>query len=76
LDNDKQWRMCLSCYTFHPRSEKPIKEVICHLPTNALAKDMADGPVDNGFDVISLRQMSTAHRSPEGSTSINLPLFL
>jgi hypothetical protein len=29
-----------------------------------------------GFDVISIKQMSTARRSPEGTTSITLPFFL
>jgi hypothetical protein len=37
---------------------------------------MADGTVGLGFEVISVKQMSTARRSPEGTTSINLPLFL
>jgi hypothetical protein len=32
--------------------------------------------VDLGFEVISVRQMSTARRSPEGTTSITPPLFL
>jgi hypothetical protein len=32
--------------------------------------------VDIGFDVISVRQMSTTRRSPDGSTNITLPLFL
>jgi hypothetical protein len=63
-------------YTFYPKAEKPIKAVICHLPTNTPAEDIANGLVELGFDVISVRQMSTAHRSPEGSTSIALPLFL
>jgi hypothetical protein len=33
--------------------------------------------VELGLDVISVKQMSTARRSPaEGTTAINLPLFL
>jgi hypothetical protein len=66
----------LSYYTFYPKVEKPIKAVICHLPIKTPAEDIADGLLDLGFDVISVRQMSTARRSPEGSTSITLPLFL
>jgi hypothetical protein len=43
---------------------------------NIPAKDIAEELVDLGFEVISVRQMSIARRSPEGTTSITLPLFL
>jgi hypothetical protein len=66
----------LSCYTFYPKSERPIKAVIRHLPTNTPAKDIAEGLVDLSFEVISVRQMSTTRWSSEGTTSITLPLFL
>jgi hypothetical protein len=67
----------LSFYTFFPKSEKPIKAVIRHLPINTPAEDISDGLVGLGFDVISVRQMTTTRRtSPEGSSTPNLPLFL
>jgi hypothetical protein len=40
------------------------------------AEDIAEGLGDIGFDVISVKQMSTVRRSPEGPTNITLPLFL
>jgi hypothetical protein len=66
----------LSYYTFNPKTEKPIKAAIRHLPINTPAEDIADGLMDLGFDVISVRQMSTDHRWPEGYKSIASPLFL
>jgi hypothetical protein len=30
----------LSCYTFYPKSEKPIKAVLRHLPYNTPAQDI------------------------------------
>jgi hypothetical protein len=65
----------LSYYTFYPKSENPIKAVIRHLPVNTLAEDIAEGLVDLGFDVISVKQMSTACRSSEGTTHIT-PAFV
>jgi hypothetical protein len=64
----------LSYYIFYP--ERPIKAVIRHPPTNTPVKDIAEGLVDLGFEVNSVRQMSTARRSPEGTASITQPLFL
>jgi hypothetical protein len=67
----------LSSYTFYPKSEKPMKAVIHHLPLNIPAEDISDGLVSLGFDVISVKQMTATCRSPlEGSKPINLPLFL
>jgi hypothetical protein len=66
----------LAFFTFSPKSEKPVKEVIRHLPSNTPAKDISDGLVDLGFDVVSVKQMSSARRSPDGSNLITLPLFL
>jgi hypothetical protein len=53
----------LSYYTFYPKAEKPIKAVICHLPIDTHVEDIADGLVDLGFDIISVRRMSTARHS-------------
>jgi hypothetical protein len=59
-------------YTFYPKSERPIR----HLPINTAAKDIAEGLVHLGFEIISVNEMSTTRRSPEGTTCITLPLFL
>jgi hypothetical protein len=66
----------LSYYSY-PKSEKPMKVVIRHLPHNTPAEDIFDGLVSLGFDIISVKQMTATRRSPsDGSTTINLPLFL
>jgi hypothetical protein len=66
----------LSYFTFFPKSEKPIKAVLRHLPSNIPAQDISEGLVDLGFDVVSVKQMSSTRRSPVGSKPVNLPLFL
>jgi hypothetical protein len=64
-------------FTFYPKSEKPMKAVICHLLQNTPAEDIYDGLVVLGFDVISVKQMTTTRRSPpEESKITNLPIFL
>jgi hypothetical protein len=66
----------LSCYPF-PKSEKPIKAVIHHLPHNTPAEDISEGLLSLGSDVITVKQMTATRRSPpEESKIINLPLFL
>jgi hypothetical protein len=67
----------LSFYTFFPKYEKPIKAVIRYLPLNTPADDICDGLVSFCFDVVSVKQMTTTHRSPpDVSNTLNLPLFL
>jgi hypothetical protein len=67
----------LSYYSFFPKSEKPIKAVLRHLPTNTPAQDISDGLVTLRFDVVSIKQMTTSRRSPSEETATrNLPLFL
>jgi hypothetical protein len=67
----------LSYITFFPKSEKPIKAVIRHLPLNTPAQDLSDGLVNLGFDDVSVKQMTTTRRSsPEEPKITNLPLFL
>jgi hypothetical protein len=66
----------LSYYTFYPKSQKPIKVMICHLLQNTPVENIPSGLVELGFDVISVKQLSIVHRSPEGTTSITLRLFL
>jgi hypothetical protein len=44
---------------------------------NTPAEDISDGLVGLGFDVVSVKKMSTTRRTPpEGASSTNLPLFL
>jgi hypothetical protein len=67
----------LAYYTFFPKSEKPIKAVIRHLPINTPAEDISDGLVSLGFDVVSVKQMTTTRRSSTEDPNIsNQPLFL
>jgi hypothetical protein len=53
----------LSHYSF-PKSQKPIKVVIRHLPHNTPAEDISDGLVSLGFGVVSVKQMTATRRSP------------
>jgi hypothetical protein len=53
----------LSFFTFFPKSEKPIKAVIRHLPPNTPAEDICDRLASLGFDVVSVKQMTTTRRS-------------
>jgi hypothetical protein len=66
----------LSYYSFFPKSEKPIKAVIRHLPHNTLAEDTSDALVSLGFNVVSVKQMSHPSVTSEVPQIINLPLFL
>jgi hypothetical protein len=67
----------LAYFTFDPKSLKPIKAVIHHLPLNTPAEDISDRMVSLGFDIISVKQMiATCHSPPEGTATINIPLFL
>jgi hypothetical protein len=64
-------------FTFYPKSQKPIKAVIQYLPVSVTAEDTSDGLVNLGFDVISIKQISTTHQSPaEGTVPVNIFLFL
>jgi hypothetical protein len=66
----------LAYFTFFPKSDKPVKAVLRHLPSNTPARDISDGLVDLGFDIVSVKQMSSARRSPDGIDPITLTLFL
>ncbi|XP_023721037.1 uncharacterized protein LOC111871883 [Cryptotermes secundus] len=66
----------LSYFTFFPKSEKPFKAVIRHLPHNTPAEDISDILVSLGFDVISVKQMISRLTPPEGTKNTYLPLFL
>jgi hypothetical protein len=45
----------LACFTFFPKSKKPVKAVLRHLPSNTPEQDISDGLVDLGFDVVSVK---------------------
>jgi hypothetical protein len=67
----------LSYFTLHPKSQKPVRAVICYLSHNTPGEDISDGLLSLGFDVISVKQMSATRRSPaEGTSTIYLHLFL
>jgi hypothetical protein len=67
----------LSYFTFYPKSGKPIRAVITHLRPNTPADDICNGLVSLGFDVISVKKMTTTRRSPpEESKITNSPHFL
>jgi hypothetical protein len=64
----------ISYNSLFPKSQKPIKAVVRHLPSNTPAEDISDGLVTLGFDVVSVRQMTTTRWSSSEGTR-NLPLF-
>jgi hypothetical protein len=67
----------LKFYTFFPKSLKPIKDVIRHLPTNTPAGEIYEALVDLGFDIANVRQMTTSRWPPsEDPGKSNLSLFL
>jgi hypothetical protein len=68
----------LQYFTFSPKSEKPIKAVICHLPPDMPAEDISNSLEDLGFNIINVRQLTTNQRAESGQTHVEalLPLFL
>jgi hypothetical protein len=52
-------------YTFHTKSEKPIKAVIRQLPTNTPAEDISSSLQDLGFSIINVKQMTSSRPSAE-----------
>jgi hypothetical protein len=66
----------LPYFTYHPKSLRPVKAVIQHLPGDTPAEDLLDELV-LGFSVISVRQLTATKQQPQGGNQIvNLPLFL
>jgi hypothetical protein len=49
----------LNYFIFFPKSLKPVKVVIRHLPGNTPTEEIYEGLVELGFDIISVKQMST-----------------
>jgi hypothetical protein len=67
----------LNHFTFFPKSEKPIKTVIRHLLADTPTEDISNALVELGFDIISVKQMSSRKNIRDGGTQVtNLPLFL
>jgi hypothetical protein len=67
----------LCYYSIFPKSEKPIKVVLRHLPHDTPAEDISDRVVSLGFDVVSIKQTTATCRSPpEEFKIINMLLFL
>jgi hypothetical protein len=67
----------LHCFIFSPNSEKPIKAVIHHLPSDTPAEDISNNPQDVGFNFIILRQLTTNRRTPNRQTYVEtLPPIL
>jgi hypothetical protein len=65
----------LHYFTFSPNSEKPIKAVIHHLPSDTPAEDISNGLEDLGFNVINVRQMTATQTASNGQTHV-APLLL
>jgi hypothetical protein len=55
----------LSFYTFFPKSQKPVKAVIRHLPSVTPAEDISEALTELGFGVVSVKQMPSARRTKE-----------
>jgi hypothetical protein len=67
----------LSLYTFFPKSLKPVKPVIRHLPSVTLAVDISEALTVLGYDVVSIKQMSSSRRTKEEVSQPKiLPFFL
>jgi hypothetical protein len=67
----------LHYFTFYTKSDKPIKAVISHLPTNTSSEDITVALQELGYEVISFKQMTSKRPSPEGgATCISRALFL
>jgi hypothetical protein len=67
----------LNYFTFYPKSQKPVKAVIRHLPIDKPAEDMSNGLQDLGYSVLCVKQITASRPYPEGDKyTFNLPLFL
>jgi hypothetical protein len=63
-------------YTFHSKSEKPVKAVIRPLPNDLPPEDISNGLQNLGFSVLSVKHMTASQLSPKGGTyTVNLPHF-
>jgi hypothetical protein len=60
----------LHYFIFSPNSEKLIKAVVHHLPSDTLAEDISRSLKDFGFNVINMRQMTATGTAPNGQTHV------
>jgi hypothetical protein len=56
----------LHCYNFSPNSEKYIKSVIPHLPSDKPAEDIFNSLEVLGFNVINVWQRTAIQTTPNG----------
>jgi hypothetical protein len=62
--------------TYYPKSHKLV-EIATAASIYTPAEDISDGLVDLGLNVITVKQKSATHRSPEGRTfTVDFPFFL
>jgi hypothetical protein len=54
----------LQYFYFSPNSEKPLKAVIRHLPSDRPAENISNALEGLGFNVINVRQLTTNRRAP------------
>jgi hypothetical protein len=62
----------LAYYSFFPKSLKPVKAVIRHLPIITPAQDISEGLEHLGFDVCGIRQTTQFRNIFESTFSIHL----
>jgi hypothetical protein len=48
----------LNYFTFYPKSHKPVKAVIRHLPIDTPDEDISKGLQDLGYSLLSVKQMT------------------
>jgi hypothetical protein len=60
----------LNYFTFFPKSEKPIKAAIRHLLADTPAEDISNALVELGFDIISVKQMTSRKNIRDGGTQV------
>jgi hypothetical protein len=67
----------LPYFTFYPKYLNPFKAVIRYLTMNTPAEDISEGLMELGFDIISVKQMTSTRQSQsEERPTKNLTLFL
>jgi hypothetical protein len=63
----------LTYYSFFPKSQKPFKPVIRHLPINTLAQDISEGLENLGFDFVSVKPPEETINQERSLVPDNLP---
>jgi hypothetical protein len=51
-------------FTFSPNSKKPIKSIIHHIPPDMPAEAISSSLEELDFNIINMRQMTAAQRTP------------